>query len=259
MNKLFRTFFIFLILLSTRGAIAQPNEVKYNKLAQPSDFSQKSANDIEQLMALYNSNDDLVIQDTDNLQALMTRAPVAQQELVDLLHFISQSSHTKAVIPATKSYQRAAQKVQAKFNGDASQLTDVARASVVASDVKSLLASYQQLSQHTEIVQLKNRFAQPKMSGYRDLNVLVKLPVSQMVVEVQFHLNDIADIKSGPEHHVYEQIQQIESQAKATSRHLNDIEQAMIAKLRQDSHKQYHKAWLSYKRQSLYSSPKQVA
>lgn len=259
MNKLFRTFFIFLILLSTRGAIAQPNEVKYNKLAPPSDFSQKSANDIEQLMALHEYNNELVLQDTDNLHALMSRAPVAQQELISLLKMISQSSNTDIITPATKSYQRAAQKVQAKFNGDASQLTDIARASVVANDVKSLLSSYQQLRQHTEIVQLKNRFAHPKVSGYRDLNVLVKLPESQMVVEVQFHLNDIAQIKSGPEHYVYEQIQQIESQAKATSRHLNDIEQAMIAKLRQDSHKQYHKAWLSYKRQSLYSSQRQVA
>ncbi|MGI1998750.1 GTP pyrophosphokinase [Shewanella frigidimarina] len=259
MNKLFRTFFIFLILLSTRGAIAQPNELKYTKLAQPSDFSQKSSNDIEQLMALYDHNTDLVTQDSDNLHALMSRAPAAQQELIDLLHFIDQSSNTKTILPATKSYQRAAQKVQTKFSGDASQLTDIARASVVAYDVKSLLSSYQQLSQYTEIVQLKNRFAHPKVSGYRDLNVLVKLPVSQMVVEVQFHLNDIADIKSGPEHHVYEQIQQIESQAKATSRRLNDIEQATIAKLRQDSHKQYHKAWLSYKRQSLYSSQRQVA
>jgi ppGpp synthetase/RelA/SpoT-type nucleotidyltranferase len=259
MNKLFRTFFIFLILLSTRGAIAQPNEVKYNKLAQPSDFSQKSTNDIEQLLALHEHDADIVVQDTDNLHALMTRAPLAQQELIDLLHVISQSSNTTTIIPAIKSYQRAAQKVQAKFNGDASQLTDIARASVVANDVKSLLSSYHQLRQHTEIVQLKNRFSRPKMSGYRDLNVLVKLPASQMVVEVQFHLNDIADIKSGPEHHIYEHIQQIESQAKATSRRLNDIEQAMIAKLRQDSHKQYHKAWLSYKRQSLYASHRQVA
>lgn len=254
MNKLFRTFFIFLILLSTRGAIAQPNEVKYTKLAQASDFSQQSINDIEQLMALSEDTTAQVMQDTDDLHALMTRAPIAQQELTNLLHSISQLSNTDTIIPATKSYQRAAQKVQTKFDGDASQITDIARASLVANDVKSLLSSYQQLRQHTEIVQLKNRFAQPKMSGYRDLNVLVKLPTSQMVVEVQFHLNDIAEIKSGPEHYIYEQIQQIETQAKATSRQLDDWEQAKIVKLRQDSHKQYHKAWLSYKRQSLYQS-----
>ncbi|QDE32297.1 GTP pyrophosphokinase [Shewanella polaris] len=259
MNKLFRTFFIFLILLSTRGAIAQPNEVKYAKLAQASDFSQQSTNDIEQLMALNEHTSAQVNQDTDDLDALMNRAPVAQQELINLLHSITQLSNTGTIIPATKSYQRAAQKVHTKFDGDASQLTDIARASVVANDVKSLLSSYQQLRQHTEIVQLKNRFAQPKMSGYRDLNVLVKLPTSQMVVEIQFHLNDIAEIKSGPEHYIYEQIQQIETQAKATSRQLDDWEQAKIVKLRQDSHKQYHKAWLSYKRQSLYESQAQVA
>ncbi|MGI2168854.1 RelA/SpoT domain-containing protein [Shewanella sp. MF05960] len=259
MNKLFRTFFIFLILLSTRGAIAQPNEVKYNKLAESSDFSQTSHNDIDQLVSLREHNTPAAIQDTHDLHALMTRAPQAQQELVDLLNHINQMSQTTAIIPATKSYARAAQKVQLKFNGDASQLTDIARASVVAKDVSSLLVSFEQLRQHTDIVQLKNRFATPKTSGYRDLNVLVKLPQSQMVVEVQFHLNDIAEIKSGPEHLVYEQIQAIELQAKNQSRTVNDIEKANIAKLRQDSHKQYHKAWLNYKRQSIYPSSIQAA
>ncbi|GGQ24854.1 GTP pyrophosphokinase [Shewanella litoralis] len=259
MNKLFRTFFIFLILLSTRGAIAQPNEVKYNKLAEPSDFSQTSYNDIEHLISLSEQHTAIALQDTQDLDALMARAPEAQQELIDLLNHINQASHTSAIIPATKSYARAAQKVQLKFNGDASQLTDIARASVVANDVNSLLTSYQKLRQSADVVQLKNRFAEPKHSGYRDLNVLVKLPQSQMVVEVQFHLNDIAEIKSGPEHQVYEQIQAIELQAKNQSRALNDIEKANIAKLRQDSHKQYHKAWLYYKRQSLYPSSIQAA
>ncbi|GGB54748.1 GTP pyrophosphokinase [Shewanella inventionis] len=254
MNKLFRTFFIFLILLSTRGAIAQPNEIKYNKLAEPSDFSQKSHNDIEQLINLSEQTTGLAQQDTQNLDSLMARAPAAQQELIELLTHINQTSYTSAIIPATKSYARAAQKVQLKFNGDASLLTDIARASVIANDVNSLLTSYQQLRKSTDVVQLKNRFAEPKTSGYRDLNVLVKLPKSQMVVEVQFHLNDIAEIKSGPEHQVYEQIQAIELQAKTEQRALNDIEHASIAKLRQDSHKQYHKAWLYYKRQSAAPS-----
>ncbi|MGX9460344.1 RelA/SpoT domain-containing protein [Shewanella sp. A14] len=252
MNKLFRTFFIFLVLLSTRGAIAQPNDVKYNKLSGPSDFSQKSYNDIDQLITLNEQSTTPAHQDTSDLHALMGRAPQAQQELIDLLTYINQISNTAAIIPATKSYPRAAQKVQLKFNGDASQLTDIARASVVANDVNSLLNSYEQLRKHTDIIQLKNRFAQPKTSGYRDLNVLIKLPQSQMVVEVQFHLNDIADIKNGPEHQVYEQIQAIELQAQTQARPLNDIEQASIIKLRQDSHKQYHKAWLNYKRQSVY-------
>lgn len=259
MNKLFRTFFIFLILLSTRGAIAQPNEIKYNKLAEPSDFSQKSYNDIEQLINLSNQHSASAQQDTQDLDALMARAPQAQQELIALLNHINHASQTSSIIPATKSYQRAAQKVQLKFNGDASQLTDIARASVVANDVNSLLTSYQLLRQSTNVVQLKNRFAEPKTSGYRDLNVLVKLPQSQMVVEVQFHLNDIAEIKSGPEHQVYEKTQAIELQAKKQRRALNDLERASIAKLRQDSHKQYHKAWLYYKRQSLYPSTIQAA
>ena len=53
----------------------------------------------------------------------------------------------------------------------------------------------------------KNRFKKPTASGYRDLNLLVRLPKTNLIAEVQLHLKAIADVKSGPEHDLYEQIQ----------------------------------------------------
>ncbi|MCL1066726.1 RelA/SpoT domain-containing protein [Shewanella olleyana] len=249
MNRIFRTFFIFLLLLTTRNAVAVT--VDTNPIKPIYDVNQTLVDDLDSLLKLASTSGGLPQQDTNDLNQLFDRAPLAQTELTQLLEIISQDSHTDLLIPDIKSYQRAQQKIDRKFDGDASYITDIARATLVANDVETLMHSYRTLAETTEVVQVKNRFAEPKASGYRDLNLLVKLPKTQMIVEVQLHLSEIADIKSGPEHQVYEQIQHIEAVAQTQHRALTDLEMMQIVKLRQSSHKLYHKAWLSYKRQSL--------
>ncbi|WP_394496581.1 RelA/SpoT domain-containing protein [Shewanella sp. ENK2] len=249
MNRIFRTFFIFLLLLTTRNAIAVTVDTSAEKPIY--DVSHALVNDLDSLFNLASTAGAAPLQYTDNLDQLYERAPLAQNELSRLLNDISQTCHTQVIIPEIKTYQRAQQKIQRKFEGDASYITDIARATLVADDVSTLMRSYHALNQSTEVVQVKNRFAEPKASGYRDVNLLVKLPESEMIVEVQLHLAKIADIKSGPEHQVYQQTQQIEDIAQAEHRPLNDFEMMQIVHLRQSSHKLYHKAWLSYKRQSL--------
>ena len=249
MNKIFRTFFIFFIMLSTRNAIAV--EIDTKPIKPEYDLRQIVSNDLESLMSLQNTKGATPQQFTHDLDALFERAPYAQSELTELVTYISEQNHAYTIIPEIKTYQRAQQKMALKFDGDASYLTDIARATIVADDVGSLMSAYNAIVAQAEIVQIKNRFANPKASGYRDLNLLVKLPQSKMIAEVQLHLNQIAEIKSGPEHHVYEQIQQIELHAQMQHRPVSEIELMQIVKLRQLSHKMYHKAWLTYKRQSL--------
>ncbi|MCC4832777.1 RelA/SpoT domain-containing protein [Shewanella sp. 10N.7] len=249
MNRIFRTFFIFLLLLTTRNAVAVTVDTSPVKPVYY--VNQTLVDDLDSLLNLASTSGTAPQQETDSLQQLFERAPLAQTELSNLLNNISQESHTHILMPEIKSYQRAQQKIERKFNGDASFITDIARATLVADDVETLMRSYDALAETTEVVQVKNRFADPKASGYRDLNLLVKLPQTKMIVEVQLHLSKIAEIKSGPEHQVYEQIQHIEAVAQTQHRALTDLELMQIVKLRQSSHKLYHKAWLSYKRQSL--------
>ncbi len=255
MNRLFRTSLIFLLLLSGNSVNAQPTQLKLDA-KQDSAYSQ----DIEAehavkdpLIALFELSEfshHLLEQPSSNLEALYSQAQIAQTELEALLNRVNQQTHTQAIIPPIKTLTRAKQKIAQKLDGDASKITDLARASIVASDIPQLLASYKFIAEHTQVVQIKNRFANPKRSGYRDLNLLLRLPESKMIVEVQLHLTDIAKIKSGPEHRVYEQVQKINAKAAEQKRQLNDIEQAQITRLQQESHKLYHRAWLKYKRQA---------
>ncbi|MCL1088113.1 RelA/SpoT domain-containing protein [Shewanella profunda] len=249
MNKLFRTFFIFLLLLSSRATVANALDISDTKTDR-SNYSARQAqsHDIQGLYALSSQTFDTPLQTSTDLANLYSRAYEAQAELSQLLQQIATQSQAHIIIPAVKSYQRAADKVATKFNGDASQITDLARASIVTDSIQELMQAYQVLSEQTQVIRQKNRFATPKASGYRDLNLLVRLPQSGMIAEVQLHLQDIADIKNGSEHEVYEKVQMIEANAIKQQRPLSEFELAQITQLRQESHKLYHKAWLNYKR-----------
>ncbi|MCL1116823.1 MULTISPECIES: RelA/SpoT domain-containing protein [Pseudomonadati] len=265
MNKLFRTLFIFLILLTTRQVAAQPqvsvneptDKVPYGVNLSGTTPSADSA--LDNLYAIADYQAYAPMQQSADLNHLMLQAEYAQQELSQLLSAISVNAEVDMLLPLTKSYDRALQKVDNKFNGDARLITDIARGSIVANNVENLMASYQMLHENSEIVQIKNRFANPKASGYRDLNVLIKLPQSQMIVEVQLHLQTIAAIKSGQDHQDYQQIQNIENRANLEHRALSELEMQRITQIRQQSHKQYHKAWLVYKREAVTASFQQAA
>ncbi len=137
-------------------------------------------------------------------------------------------------------------KIDTELNGQVNQITDLARGTIVATDVESLVGAYETLSREAQVVRVKNRFKSPAASGYRDLNILVKLPKTGIIAEVQLHLKDIADVKSGPEHDLYEIVQGIERRAAAENRTLNEFETAQIASLRRQSMELYQNAWQPY-------------
>lgn len=250
MNRILRTFFIFLLLLSTRTAFAHNIEHGQSNTKNNGSYAAKQAfsKNLDGLTAIQSVQYQVPRQTSADLDTLYSQADDAQQELAALLNMITAQSHTQSVLADIKSRDRAIAKVQNKLDNDASQLTDIVRASIVSHDIYNLMQAFALLKSDSELIQVKNRFASPKESGYRDLNLLIKLPQSQMIAEVQLHLADIAEIKSGAEHQVYEQVQTIQASAVREQRNLSEIETAKITQLRQDSHKLYHKAWLKYKR-----------
>ncbi|GIU33655.1 RelA/SpoT domain-containing protein [Shewanella schlegeliana] len=256
MNRILRTFFIFLLLLSTRTAFAHNVDHGQGNTKNNGSYAAKQAfsKNLDGLTAIQSMQYQVPRQTSADLDTLYSQANDAQQELAELLNMITAQSHTQSVLADIKSRERAQAKVQSKLNNDASQLTDIVRASIVSHDIHNLMQAFALLKSDSELIQVKNRFAAPKESGYRDLNLLVKLPQSQMIAEVQLHLADIAEIKSGAEHQVYEQVQTIQASAMQEQRDLSDIETAKITRLRQESHKLYHKAWLRYKRSDQEST-----
>lgn len=181
-----------------------------------------------------------------DFDTLYSKSYQAQSELETICKNIALHSNAAPHFSGIKSKQRASEKIEGKLKGQVNQITDISRATIVANDIPTLVEAYEILSRETNVVQVKNRFKYPKSSGYRDLNVLVQLPKTNLIVEVQFHLSNIAQIKSGEEHQIYQQIQKITREANSTNRDINELESKRIEHLNSYSKGLYQQAWLPY-------------
>ncbi|MGF1694093.1 RelA/SpoT domain-containing protein [Vibrio lamellibrachiae] len=186
------------------------------------------------------------LQPHSDFDTLYSKSHQAQFELENICNSTALLTQTNAYFAGIKSSHRAQEKIKHELGGKVERITDIARATIVADDVESLMEVYEALDRETDIVKVKNRFKNPAPSGYRDLNLLVKLPKTNIVAEVQLHLKAIADVKNGPEHDLYEVIQSIERTAASEQRDLVQFELTKINKMRSQSLQMYQDAWQPY-------------
>ncbi|MCK6265840.1 phosphoribosylglycinamide formyltransferase [Vibrio sp. ZSDE26] len=186
------------------------------------------------------------LQPYSDFDTLYSKSHQAQFELENICKSTALLTQTNAYFAGIKSSHRAQEKIKHELGGKVERITDVARATIVADDVESLMEVYEALDRETHIVKVKNRFKNPTPSGYRDLNLLVQLPKTNIIAEVQLHLKAIADVKNGPEHELYEVIQKIERTAASENRELNELELTKISKMRNLSLQLYQDAWQPY-------------
>ncbi|SMY16377.1 phosphoribosylglycinamide formyltransferase [Photobacterium aquimaris] len=189
---------------------------------------------------------DNINQPYQQFELLYKHAKFAQIELNLLIEKSASHTDCHAILPGKKSRVRALQKITTELHGKSDALTDLVRGSIVATNIDDLIKAYDYLIQYTDVCAVKNRFSQPTDSGYRDIKLLIRLPNSHFIAEIQLHLKKIASIKNGAEHSIYEQIQNIERQAMIESRLLHELEQRKITKLRQYSQSLYQQVWQHY-------------
>ncbi|GAK83794.1 hypothetical protein JCM19238_1356 [Vibrio ponticus] len=250
MSLFLRTTALMLLMLSRSPAFAAM------PMPSPTNDGSRSANQDQvcskafkhNLSGLYgiSSTDTQPLQPYSDFDVLYSKAHQAQFELETICKSTALLTGTDAYFAGVKSSLRAQEKIALELDGQVNRITDLARATIVADDVASLMEAYEVLDRETTIVKVKNRFKKPAQSGYRDLNVLVKLPKTNLVAEVQLHLKAIADVKSGPEHSLYEQIQRIERTADTEQRAMTEFETAQIENMRRQSRQLYQDAWQPY-------------
>ncbi|QIL84592.1 phosphoribosylglycinamide formyltransferase [Vibrio sp. HDW18] len=251
MSLLLRTTALMLLLLSRAPAMAA---MPLTSTPSPDNREESQQNEVSStlfrhsLSGLYGiaNQTNLVTQPYQDFDVLYSQAHQAQLELETLCKSTVLLTNTQAYFAGAKSRQRALEKVTLELDGQVERITDLARATIVANDIASLVNAYETLSRSATIVRVKNRFKHPVESGYRDLNVLVQLPKTQIIAEVQFHLAAIAKVKNGAEHQLYEQIQHIERTARQQQRPVTEWEQAQINKIRGISRDLYQQAWQPY-------------
>lgn len=250
MNKLFQTLFMLFAISSQGNAAAvrlHPNLDESKLLpASQSKIQPSYSKDLVGLYSVQPFKCKHIIQPYNDFNLLYQHAIAGQVELESITELIALATGTATLSSGIKSQQRALNKINAKLAGNSEQITDLARTSIVAKDVPALMDAFELIEQQTQVLRIKNRFKTPAESGYRDLSLLVRLPESQIVAEIQVHLEAFSVIKNGEEHGNYEQIQYIERMQLAANRPLTEIEHASINKLRAQSKDMYRHAWNQY-------------
>ncbi|MDN3701580.1 RelA/SpoT domain-containing protein [Vibrio artabrorum] len=250
MSVFLRTTALMLLVLSRAPAFAAaPVSTNSTVQSRTPAQNQVSSNVFRHsLSGLYGIKafDSRPTQPYSDFDILYSKAHQAQAELETICRSTALLTHSEALFAGVKSQSRAKEKIDLELDGNVTRITDLARATIIANDVESLVEVYEALSREADVVKVKNKFKSPADSGYRDLNLLVRLPKTNIIAEVQLHLKAIADVKSGPEHELYEIIQGIERHAIAEKRPVNDIEAAQINSLRRQSLELYQQAWQPY-------------
>ncbi|PKF50640.1 hypothetical protein AT251_09955 [Enterovibrio nigricans] len=246
---MFKVLIIVPILVIRIPANAESVEVKPSTNSQSFHYQQPKATQqaaLSELMSISSFRAQHLEQPYTDLTELYNVAPLAQEELETLASDIASQVNGTMLTPGIKGEQRAAEKVAGELKGDASKLTDIVRVTIETDSIADLNNAFDKLASATKTQEVINRFHSPRPSGYRDVKVLVTLPETNLVAEVQLHLKAIAAIKNGEEHHIYEQIQRIERLANVEQRDLSEWEQAKIERLRGESRSLYDTAWLDY-------------
>lgn len=248
MNVLLRTI-LTLLVVSRTPAFATNQPVTQDQQNSKQTQNQVNPNLFKHsLSGLYGiqSFSDNPEQPYSDFDSLYSNARVAQTELETISKSIALQTSSQMLTAGIKSEERAKAKIASDLSSNVSKITDLARTTIVADDIQSLVTTFELLERQAKIVSVKNRFKSPVASGYRDLNVLVELPNSQIIAEVQLHLSEIARVKNGPEHDLYEQIQDIERNALVNNREMSELEKAKIESLRKESIDLYNNAWQPY-------------
>jgi hypothetical protein len=111
------------------------------------------------------------------------------------------------VIGPQKKVERIAVKSAMDYEGDVALVKDVVRATIAVRSADDLITALQRLSESgVEILpqSFKDNVTRPLSTGYRDLNLIVKLPGSKMLAEVQIIVKPMLEAKMTMGHRLYE-------------------------------------------------------
>lgn len=116
---------------------------------------------------------------------------------------VAQDADGYVVIGSVKGLERSAVKVATDYAGDVRQLKDALRGTIVVRNGEEFVDTLAQLSRVATIEHIKDNLTTPTSNGYRDLNVLIRLPGSGMLAEIQLLSKPMLRAKAGLGHKLY--------------------------------------------------------
>lgn len=134
-----------------------------------------------------------------------------------------------------KSPKRALEKIVGDYEGDASKIGDLVRGRIVADTPEQIQTIREYIAEHSDeigIKEMKDRFAKPSETGFRDINAKIGLTNG---VSAEFRVEHRAVMEAAEHtHKPYERAQQIERQIKLEGRSMTAEEEIERKKIRDD-------------------------
>ena len=153
---------------------------------------------------------------------------IANKELIEKTKRFANKTNGKAGFrDGLKSEERALQKINSDYFGDASKLVDIAGSKVVYETIDDLYKALKNFDYEFEILKIKDRIQKPIISGYRDILMNIKMKNGH-IVEFRLHLKEM-DEAAVKGHKIYQQRRSLE--AISTQRKLTIEEKKLIENL----------------------------
>ncbi|MFE2995137.1 toxin glutamine deamidase domain-containing protein [Nocardia sp. NPDC059246] len=167
--------------------------------------------------------------------------PETQRALNDLVTDIAGDAGEPGWRTEPKDEARAWDKIR-EYKGDVSQLTDLVGAKIVFDRVSDVYNALEKIAAdpRVEIVSFKDRFASPQPSGYRDLQMKVRMPNGH-IAELRVHLSHVDEV-AVHEHALYEVRRDLEALAEQEGRLATPEESALQAELQRHYNEQFWEA-----------------
>ena len=185
---------------------------------------------------------DKVSQASKVLDKLYIEADIANKQLIKKTDIFAKGTKGKAGFrDGLKSKERAIEKINSDYNGDASQLLDIAGSKVVYNSLDELYRALKTFNKENKILKFKDRIQEP-LNGYRDILMNIKMK-NEHIVEFRLHLKEMDEVADGVGHNLYEKVRSIKAKALTANRKLTIDEFNEIKKLEEESLKLYNDAW----------------
>ena len=139
-----------------------------------------------------------------NLESLYARNAEVQTEFSDLLRsWQAEVGGELKMRKKLKSEERIREKVEADYNGEYHSVLDVLAGSLVFDSAEQMTEAFDKLKDKAEVVRIKNKWTHPDSTGYRDVNLNIRLS-NGTLAELQLHHRGIMEAKDGLGHLLYE-------------------------------------------------------
>lgn len=150
------------------------------------------------------------------------------------------SSGDKFIIGPIKTADRAEKKVNADYGGDWSRIKDLVRGTYLTDSPESARQLLEKLRKQLDVVDVKDKFTKPTIAGYRDMNIVVKMPNGHLT-ELQINVRSMLKAKAQA-HDLYAQEQVLERKHDS-GQELSPEEKERLHRLIEQQKAIYEPAW----------------